>query len=359
MNSLINHKELGQKARAHLHNVPMAIVAPLVPTQRIQMTVSMFFVALMLTGCLRVMPMLAPSAKNVEPNISAAFPYESKYIDVFGSKMHYVDEGNGPSVILLHGNPTSSYLWRNVIPRLTDDYRVIAPDLIGMGKSDKPELSYRFDDHTRYFSGFVEAMGLKDVALVLHDWGGGIGIDYAANNPANVRAIALMEAVVKPMRWDMADMGTRYLFGRLRDPEDGHEIVAVNNYFVERMLPMMSGREMTDEEMQVYRAPYPSVESRKPVAQWPREIPFDNSPEDNAKRIGGNYKWLQNSDVPVLALHASPGVIFQKEFLEELQLELPRMTSVNVGSGMHYLQEVQPTIIGDSVSAWLTVIDKQ
>lgn len=312
---------------------------------------------LSLTGCLGVMPMLAPSAKNVEPNISAEFPFESKYVTVLGSRMHYIDEGTGPIVVLVHGNPTSSYLWRNVVPRLSSEYRVIALDLIGMGKSDKPDLGYRFSDHADYFSGFVRAMGLSDIALVLHDWGGGVGLDYAARNPRNVRAIAVMEAVVKPMRWEMADMPTRYLFGRLRDPDDGFKIVAVDNYFVERMLPMMSGRRLTDEEMTVYRAPYPTVDSRKLIAQWPREIPFDDGPADNVERIGANYEWLKNSDVPVLALHASPGAIFQRDFMEELRAELPRMKVINIGSGMHYLQEVQPTLIGDSVAGWLESLE--
>lgn len=314
-------------------------------------------IALTLSGCLSVMPMVAPSAKNIEPDISGEFPFESKYVEVLGSNMHYIDEGTGPTVVLVHGNPTSSYLWRNVVPRLTGKFRVIALDLIGMGKSDRPDLDYRFPDHARYFSGFMEEMELEDVALVLHDWGGGVGLDYAAQNSSNVRAIAVMEAVVKPMRWEMADLPTRYLFGRLRDPEDGYKIAAVNNYFVERILPMMSGRDFTDEEMSVYRSPYPTIESRKLIAQWPREIPFDDGPEDNVKRISANYEWLKNSDVPVLAMHASPGAIFKKGFMEELRSELPRMQVVDLGSGIHYLQEVQPTLIGDSVAGWLANLD--
>jgi len=314
--------------------------------------------AMLLSGCLAIIPVIAPSAKNIEPNIGSEFPYESKFVKVLGSDIHYIDEGNGPTVILIHGNPTSSYLWRNIIPHLTDHYRVIAPDLIGMGKSDKPDIPYRFDDHTNYFAGFVEALALQDVALVLHDWGGGIGLDYAAGNSGNVRAIALMEAVVKPMNWSMADAPTKYMFKRFRDPEDGHKINAVDNYFVEKLLPMMAGRDLSPEEMEFYSAPYPTVESRKPVAQWPREIPFDDGPDDNVTRIGDNYHWLTKSDVPVLALHATPGLIFQEAFMQQLQTELPRMQSVNIGSGLHYLQEVQPTKIGKSLVDWLQDIDQ-
>lgn len=312
---------------------------------------------ILLSGCLRAMPLLAPSAKNVEENISDRFSYASNYVDVLGSKMHYIDEGKGPVVILLHGNPTSSYLWRNVVPQIADRYRVIAPDLIGMGKSDKPDIAYRFDDHTRYFSAFVEALELNNVALVLHDWGGAIGIDYAASHPDDVRAIAVMEAVIKPMSWAMADLPTRYLFGRLRDPEENHEIIAIKNYFVEKMLPMLSGRELSREEMTNYAAPYPTVESRKPVAQWPLEIPFEDGPEDNAHRIGKNFRWLAQANTPMLALHASPGAIFTSDFMDMLIADVPRIQTIHIGSGMHYLQEVQPTLIGTSVAQWLSGID--
>ncbi|MEL7088814.1 MAG: haloalkane dehalogenase [Planctomycetota bacterium] len=259
-------------------------------------------------GCLQVMPALAPKAKQVETPIGDAFAYPSRYVEVHGSTMHYVEAGQGPVVLLLHGNPTSSYLWRNVIPHLRDRYRVIAPDLIGMGKSDQPDLAYRFADHTHYIDGFIEAMELEDVALVLHDWGGAIGLDYAARNERNVRAVAVMEAVIKPMSLeDDGDFATRYLFGRFRDPEDGHQIIAEDNYFVEKLLPMMTGRKLTEAEMEAYRAPYPTVKSRQPVAQWPREIPFDGEPADNHQRIGDNYAWLQNArEVPLLILHAEP-----------------------------------------------------
>lgn len=308
-------------------------------------------------GCLQIMPALAPSARDVEPGLGDDFPFESRYLTVLGSRMHYVDEGAGPPVVLLHGNPTSVYLWRNVIPTLAERHRVIAVDLIGMGKSAKPTLGYRFADHARFFEAFMQELGVRDVALVLHDWGGAVGIDYAARQPENVRAISVMEAVLKPMSWDQADMATRYLFSRLRDPEDGHEIVAVENYFVERMLPMMSGRDLSVREMEAYREPFPTVESRRPVEQWPREIPIDDVPADNAQRIASNYEWLRQSDLPVQLLHADPGMIIDDAFVENLQREIPRIQTVEIGSGIHYLQEVQPTRIARAVSSWLQALD--
>lgn len=314
---------------------------------------------LILSGCLSVMPALAPKAKNVEQNISAEFPYTYRYANVNGDNMAYIEAGNpdGPVVVLVHGNPTSAYLWRNVIPHLDQDSRIIAVDLVGMGQSAKPDIDYRLSDHAAYFQGFMETMGLTDVVLVLHDWGGGVGLDYAAKNPQNIRGIAHFEAALKPMSLSDADFATRFLFGRLRDPEAGHRIIAEDNYFVEKMLPMMSGRDLTEQEMAAYRAPYPDVESRKPVRQWPLEIPLDGEPADNTKRMGDNYDWLVNSDVPVLMLYAEPGMIWTKKTRPQLTNDMPRMKVVSIGSGMHYLQEVQPTKIGQELSEWISSLE--
>ncbi len=315
-------------------------------------------IALMASGCLSALPALAPKAKNVEANISSEFAYEYRTIEVLGGEMAYVEAGdpNGRPIVLVHGNPTSAYLWRNVIPHLESSGRVIAVDLIGMGRSDKPDIAYRFSDHAAYFAAFIDAMDLNDVVLVLHDWGGGVGLDYAARHDDNVRGIAHFEAVLGPMSLGDTDFATRYLFGRFRDPEDGRKILAVDNYFVEKLLPMMSGRDLTDEEMGVYRAPYPTVESRRPIAQWPREIPLDGAPADNTRRIGANYEWLTASDVPVLMLYADPGMIWTRKTRPQLFEDLPRMQTVSVGSGLHYLQEVQPTAIGEIIAEWVDAL---
>lgn len=318
-------------------------------------------ISIVVLNFLQVMPYLAPSAKDVEPGISAEFPFEYKSIDVLSSSISYVEAGNpnGPPIVLVHGNPTSAYLWRNVIPHLEGSGRVIAPDLIGMGRSGKPDIAYRFEEHAEYFAEFIKAMGLRDVTLVLHDWGGGVGFDYAARNSENVKGIAFFEAVVKPMSLSEAGFATEYLFGRLRNKEDGHNIIAVNNYFVETMLPMMSGRTLNTEEMAVYRSPYPTVESRKPVAQWPREIPLDGTPADNTKRIGENFEWLKESDMPLFMIYANPGLIWTDATRPALEAELPRMETASIGSGLHYLQEVQPTKIGELLADWIDRISGQ
>ena len=306
------------------------------------------------TACLQILTAMAPGVSEVEDGISPEFPYASKFIEVKGSRMHYVEAGTGDPIILLHGNPTSSYLWRNVIPGLKDSGRVIAPDLIGMGKSDKPDIEYTFQDHVAYFAAFMDAMALKNVTLVLHDWGGGVGSDYAASNLENVRAIVYMEAVMKPMPWDAANAVEKYIFGRFRDPADGHQLIAVENFFVEKMLVMMSGREFSETEMNVYRAPFPTVESRKPVAMWPREIPFiGDGPDRNIQRIGANYNAIRESKVPVLMLYASPGAIFKEDFVQAIKAEMPRVEQRFIGEGLHYLQETKPGRIAQETREWL------
>lgn len=199
----------------------------------------MIFLSLAMTfaldGCMKVMPMMAPKVE-AEKNISAAFPFDDKFVTVDGSQMYYVETGTGTPVVFVHGNPTSSYLWRNVLPIVGRDHRAIAVDLIGMGKSDKPDLQYSLDDQIRYFDGFMQAMDLKNIILVLHDWGGPIGIDYAIRNPGDIKGIVLMETIVRPMSWSEADFGMRYMFKKFRNPAHGDELIVKENYFVDTLL---------------------------------------------------------------------------------------------------------------------------
>lgn len=307
---------------------------------------------MVLSGCMSVIPAIAPGARDVEENIGARFPYERRHVDVLDSEMAYVDVGEGPLYLLVHGNPTSSYLWRNVIPVLEREGRVVAVDLIGFGASGKPDIDYTLDDHIRYFTAFVEALDLRDIVLVLHDWGGAIGVDYAVRHRANVRGIATFESVIRPQRWDEAPMVGRYIFRRLRDPERGYRLIAEENYFIERLLPMMSGRELSQEEMAAYREPFPTVASRAPVVQWPREIPLSGEPERTHRRVQANYEALAASDIPILLLYADPGMIVTDKTRPILQRDIPRIETAPVGSGYHYLQEVQPTRIGELIAEW-------
>src|SRR5262245_55243955 len=200
------------------------------------------------------------------PSISAAFPFERHYINVHGSRIAYVDEGRGDPILFLHGNPTSSYLWRNIIPHVTGVGRCIAPDLIGMGASDKPDIDYRFVDHARYVEGFIDALGLDHVTLVVHDWGSALGFDWAMRHPSRVRAIAFMEAILTPVpSWDQFSPTGRELFQKLRTPGVGEEMVLEHNLFVEQILPAAVVRGLTPAEMAHYRAPFADRAARKPT----------------------------------------------------------------------------------------------
>ena len=184
-----------------------------------------------------------------EQTISAAMPYESRFVTVAGSRIHYVEAGEGDPVLFLHGNPTSCYLWRNVMPHLAGEARSVAMDLVGMGRSDKPDLEYRLVDHARYVDGFIEALGLRRLTLVLHDWGSALGFHYARRHAANVRGLAFMEAIVRPMGWDEWPHTVRPLFEQFRTPEVGWKLVVERNAFVEQVLPGAIQRTLSGEEM--------------------------------------------------------------------------------------------------------------
>lgn len=308
----------------------------------------------LLAGCMNVLPALAPKVREVDDGIRADFPYQSQFASVLGSKMHYVEEGSGDPIVLLHGNPTSSYLWRNIIPEISSKGRVIAVDMIGMGMSDKPEIPYRFTDHSRYFSAFMDEMNLRDVTLVLHDWGGAVGLDYAANNPSRVQAIAFMEALVRPMASSDANFVERYVFDQFRGDESGRKLILEQNYFIERALPMFAGRTLSEAEMNAYRQPYLIAEDRLPIAQWPKEIPIDGMPEDNAGILRENFEWFQSASISKLLIAATPGALIKPSMVQALQNEVSRLEVAQIGSGLHYIQETAPRRISDALNTWLS-----
>ena len=289
---------------------------------------------------------------------SPDFPYESKYADVLGSQMHYVESGEGDPILFLHGNPTSSYLWRNVIPHVSPLGRAIAVDLIGMGRSDKPDIDYRFFDHLKYLEAFIEALGLENVTLVLHDWGGGLGTSYARRHPDNVRGIAFMEAMLKPMSWDDMNLVQKFMFKRMRDSKKGDRMNLDKNFFVKRMMPAMVSRKLTAQEKAAYAEPYPTPQSRKPIAEWPREIPISAEPADMHTEISRNYEWFQTVTIPKLFLYAKPGMIFKADNVAEIQEQVSNLDAVFIGKGKHYVQEDQPDAIGQAIKSWIGVLAK-
>ena len=294
-------------------------------------------------------PTSAQQGADATSAISADFPYESRYVEVLGSRMHYVDEGEGQPILFLHGNPTSSYLWRNVIPYVTDNYRAIAVDLIGMGKSAKPDLEYTYQDHKRYLDAFIEALDLQEITLVIHDWGSVLGFDYAVEHDDNVVGIAFMEAIIPPSFPRSAPMGGP--LGRYRT-DAGEELILEQNQFVEQILPGSVIRGLTEQELDYYRAPYPTPESRWPTLQWPRELPAGGEPARNVEvvtRIGG---WMQGTDVPMLFLWARPGALNNEAFADAMVERVENIQTTFVGEGRHYIQEDQPEMIGRTLADW-------
>ncbi len=285
--------------------------------------------------------------------ISADFPFQSRFVEVNGHKIHYVDEGEGQPILFIHGNPTSSYLWRNIIPHVLPHGRAIALDLIGMGKSDKPDLAYRFEDHVPYLDGFIEALGLKDVVLVIHDWGSALGFHYARRHPQNVRGIAFMEAVIRPMTWDGFPPDFRIGFKMMRTPVLGWLMISAANMFVNKILPSAMIRKLTATEMAAYRAPYPTARSRKPLRIWPTEIPIDGSPKDVFDVVQSYSQWLGQTDLPMLLFYATPGGTIQADELAWCRDTIKNLKTVDIGAGIHYLQEDNPHLIGAELAKWL------
>jgi haloalkane dehalogenase len=281
--------------------------------------------------------------------------YEKNRVEVLGHSMAYIESGRGDPIVFLHGNPTSSYLWRNIIPYLEKQARCIAPDLLGMGDSQKQFPSgagtYRFLEHSSYLDAMLEVLGVeRNVTFVVHDWGSALGFDWACRHRDAVKGIAYMEAIVRPVTWDEWPESARRFFQRLRS-EEGEEMILARNLFIERVLPNSIIRDLTDEEMGEYRKPFVDVgEARRPTLTWPREIPIEGSPAEVHRIVDVYAKWLAQSEVPKLFINADPGSILvgpQREFCRSW----PNQTEVTV-QGTHYIQEDSPDEIGQAISNW-------
>jgi len=289
----------------------------------------------------------------------SAKEHVKKEVIVKGKTMSYVEMGEGAPIIFQHGNPTSSYLWRNVMPHLQDQGRCIAIDLIGMGDSDKldnPDASsYTFVQHREYLDGALEALGVEsDVTLVIHDWGSALGFDWANRHRDAVKGIAYMEGIVRPVSWDEWPEAARGVFQGFRSTA-GEEMVLDKNTFVERVLPGSILRDLSEEEMEVYRRPFQnSGEDRRPTLTWPRQIPIDGTPADVVEIVQAYADWLTEADLPKLFINADPGAILigaQREFCRSW----PNQTEVKVW-GNHFLQEDSPHEIGKAIAAWRKTI---
>ena len=294
--------------------------------------------------------------------ISAAFPYKKQRRRVLGREMAYVEVGEGDPIVLLHGNPTSSYLWRNVLPHLQSLGRCIAPDLIGMGDSDKLSNSgpgsYRFVEHRRYLDALLETLDVHErVTFVIHDWGSALGFDWANRHRDGVKGIAYMEAIVQPQGWDHWDnLNARPILKALRS-EEGEAMVLQNNFFIEQILPKAILRTLCDEEMAEYRRPFAEPgEGRRPTLTWPREIPIEGDPADVSAIAAAYAAWLATSNVPKLFVKAEPGLLVAGGANLDFARRLPVQTEVTV-PGLHFLQEDSPNEIGRAITSWMQALD--
>ena len=292
--------------------------------------------------------------------ITADMLYTKKFQEVNGKNIAYVEAGEGDPIVLLHGNPTSSYLWRNVIPHLERLGRVIAPDLIGQGDSDKLLASQGSDPYTfqvayDYLAGLLDELGInKNVTLVIHDWGSALGFHWAQMHADAVRGVAYMEGIVCPVAWDDWPESARGIFKGFRS-EKGEDLVLQRNMFVEAVLPSSVIRDLSEEEMDHYRRAFLTPEDRQPTLNWPRQIPIDNEPAHMVKLVDSYGQWmLGNTSLPKLFINANPGSILTGK-AREFCRSWPNQTEVTV-AGLHFIQEDSPNEIGSAVAQWLGTI---
>ena len=291
--------------------------------------------------------------------LSSTDNHPRKRIQILDAEMSYIDVGAGDPIVFLHGNPTSSYIWRNIIPFLSPYGRCLAPDLVGMGQSGKsPKRAYRFLDQARYLDAWFDALNLtNNVVLVLHDWGSALGFYRAYRHQDQIRAIAYMEALVQPRKWEDFPHGRDAMFRALRS-EQGEQMVLNDNFFVETVLPKSILRTLSDQEMEAYRAPFKEHAARLPTLIWPRELPIDGAPPDVAEIVERYGQWLSQSPIPKLLITAEPGALLTGRALEFCRT-WPNQQEVSV-KGIHYIQEDSPIEIGTALQAFVRqLVDQQ
>jgi haloalkane dehalogenase len=284
-------------------------------------------------------------------------------LSVLDSKMAYREAGSrdAPVALFLHGNPTSSYIWRKILPLVAPIARCIAPDLIGFGQSGKPDIAYRFEDHARYLDAFIAKMGIESAYLVVQDWGSGLAFHLAERRPDFVRGLAFMEFIHPFPTWEKfgRESPAREIFRKFRTPAEGEKLILEGNAFVERVLPSGMRHKLTDEEMAVYRAPFLTPQSRTPTWRFPNELPIAGEPADVYATMERAHAALAGSTYPKLLFGAEPGALVPLAFAEELAGKLYDCRLVKLGDGIHYLQEDHPETIGRSVAAFIAEVESR
>ena len=276
-------------------------------------------------------------------------------VNVLGSTMAYREAGDpeAPVALFLHGNPTSSYIWRNVLPLVAPVAHCIAPDLIGFGQSGKPDIEYRFADHVRYLDAFLDSAGISSAFVIAQDWGSALAFHLAARRPEFVRGLAFMEFIRPMPTWNNFDPDQIETFQNFRTPKVGEEMILQGNAFVEGVLPAATVRKLTEEEMSVYRAPFPTPESRRPTWRFPNELPIAGEPADVYSIVEEAHRALAQSTYPKMLFVGNPGALISPAFAETFAKGLKNCSVVQLSSGLHYLQEDHPDVIGAHLKEWL------
>lgn len=299
----------------------------------------------------------ATAVAAMAPVPGIAMPFEKKRATVLGHEMAYVDEGAGRPVVFLHGNPASSYLWRNIIPYVTDGHRAIAPDLMGMGDSDKPAMTETYRESAEYLHAFLDSLDLQDAVLVIHDWGSALGWHYARTRPERIAAVAFMEAMAPPFMPVndvnvLAPEMVQFMTG-IRTEGVGEQMILEQNLFLDAFM-RHDGAGLNEDVMAEYNRPFPTPESRQIILDWPREIPMGGSPADVHAIVQANSDFVADSTFPKLMFHVSPGAVIPMDAAEWIRANLTNIEAVYLGEGGHFIQEQYADEIGEGLADWLT-----
>ncbi|SDE41775.1 haloalkane dehalogenase [Paenibacillus sp. UNCCL117] len=293
--------------------------------------------------------------------IGKEYPFESRYMKANGHQLHYIDQGAGNPIVFLHGNPTWSYTFRNIIPYAQANNRCIAVDLIGMGRSDKPNIGYTFLEHVDYVTRFLEQLELENITLVGHDWGAAIGLQYAMKHPDKIKAVAMLEpqALYPNPAWsDFSPPEAQSLFQTLRDPEKGWPFMRDNSVLIEGMTQTIINRPISPEEHEHYREPFRNPEARKPMWVFPNQIPIEGRPSEVVKAVNARNTWFTYSPIPKLLFYATPGCTVREPQLNWCRKHLQHLTLCDIGKGFHHLAEENPHLIGRELQWWLLRVNE-
>ncbi len=288
--------------------------------------------------------------------VSSTMTFEHRFIDLGDVSMAYVEAGAGDPIVFLHGVPTSSYLWRNVMPHLEPHGRVIAPDMVGFGKSDQPDIEHSFDEHYQHLSSFIEAKKLNNITLVMHDWGSAFGLHYARLHPGRIKALVTMESILAPVMpapgLDTLSAGSANFFRNVRAPVSGEDLVLEDNYLIERALPNAIVRTLDSDALDTYRRPFAKKQTRVPLHRLPNQMPIGQHPESTYKIVTDYNRWLEETPLPWLFLYASPGTLNPPRSADYWADRAQNIETVYIGRGLHFVQEDQPYAIGRSIADW-------